>query len=230
MSDFLSGNERRAIRLAEVYEETELLSKSKYNASICLVLIYGLVLNAYICKFYSDYALRMNPLLLILVYIVCCILGIALTNKATNPVLSFIGYNLVVIPMGLTLSVVIAGYGGINAPVIMEACILTAGITAVMTAGAIIKPALFSRIGGFLSVSLIGLLVVGIIQLFILRDFLLMSYIGAALFSLYIGYDIYRAQQFAPTMNNAIQCALDIYLDVINLFMRILRILGRKRD
>ena len=230
MSDFLSGNERRALRLAEVYEEEELLSKSKYNASIGLVLIYGLVLNAYICKFYSSFALSMNPLALIIGYIVCCFAGILITNKATNPVLSFIGYNLVVIPMGLTLSVTVAGYGGVNAPVVMEACTLTAGFTIVMTIAAVIKPELFQRLGGFLFISLIGLLIVGIIQLFILRDFLLISYIGAAIFSLYIGYDVYRAQQFAPTMNHAIQCALDIYLDVINLFMRILRILGRKRD
>jgi FtsH-binding integral membrane protein len=56
----------------------------------------------------------------------------------------------------------------------------------------------------------------------------LVTWIGAAIFALYIGYDYWRAQQFPKTLDNAIDCSLDIYLDIINLFIRILRILGSR--
>ena len=50
---------------------------------------------------------------------------------------------------------------------------------------------------------------------------------SAGIFSLYIGYDYQRAQFYPPTVDNAVDCALDIYLDIINLFLDILRILAR---
>jgi FtsH-binding integral membrane protein len=48
------------------------------------------------------------------------------------------------------------------------------------------------------------------------------------MFCLYIGYDVHRSQQFAKTLDNAVDCALDIYLDIANLFLRLLRLLSRK--
>jgi FtsH-binding integral membrane protein len=57
-------------------------------------------------------------------------------------------------------------------------------------------------------------------------------WIAAALFSLYIGYDIYRSQNYPKTLDNAVDSALDIYMDMANLFIRLLQILGnsRRRD
>ena len=56
------------------------------------------------------------------------------------------------------------------------------------------------------------------------------DWIAAGLFSLYIGYDIYRAQQFPKTVDNAVDSALDIYMDIANLFLRLLSIMGKKKD
>ena len=56
------------------------------------------------------------------------------------------------------------------------------------------------------------------------------SWIAAGVFSLYIGYDVYRSQQFPKTVDNAVDCALDIYMDIANLFLRILQILGKRKD
>ena len=52
----------------------------------------------------------------------------------------------------------------------------------------------------------------------------------AGVFSLYIGFDVWRSQQFPKTVDNAVDCALDIYLDLANLFIRLLSILARKDD
>ena len=55
-------------------------------------------------------------------------------------------------------------------------------------------------------------------------------WIAAGLFSLYLGYDIYRSQQYPKTIKNAVASALDIYLDLANLFIRLLEIMGKKDD
>ena len=46
----------------------------------------------------------------------------------------------------------------------------------------------------------------------------------------YIGLDWNRAQMYPKTVDNAIDSAADIYLDVVNLFVRILSITGKRRD
>jgi len=56
----------------------------------------------------------------------------------------------------------------------------------------------------------------------------IIDYIGAGLFSLYIGYDMYRANHVAKTLDNAIDISIDLYLDIVNLFLFVLRILGKK--
>ena len=50
------------------------------------------------------------------------------------------------------------------------------------------------------------------------------------IFSLYIGYDWSRACSYEPTLDNAIDSACDLYLDIINVFLALLRILNRGRD
>ena len=50
------------------------------------------------------------------------------------------------------------------------------------------------------------------------------------IFALYIGYDWVKAQQYVHTLDNAVDSALDIYMDIINLFLRVLMILGRNND
>jgi len=45
----------------------------------------------------------------------------------------------------------------------------------------------------------------------------------------YVGVDWGRANQVPKTVDNAVDSAAALYMDIINLFLRILRILGRRR-
>ena len=47
------------------------------------------------------------------------------------------------------------------------------------------------------------------------------------IFSLYIGYDWYRAQAYPKTLDNAVDSAIDLYIDIVNLFLRILALMSR---
>ena len=62
------------------------------------------------------------------------------------------------------------------------------------------------------------------------RGFMLFEWLGTAIFALYIGYDWARANTCVPTVKNAICLSTSLYLDIINLFLRILEIMGRNKD
>jgi FtsH-binding integral membrane protein len=99
-----------------------------------------------------------------------------------------------------------------------------------MVAAGLLFPQFFAKLGSILFFGLIGV-VIGVILSFFVRGVNLpVTIISAGLFSLYIGYDVYRSQQFPRTVDNAVDCAIDIYLDIINLFLDLLRIFGKSND
>ena len=145
--------------------------------------------------------------------------------KSENPLISFLGYNLVVIPMGAVLTVCVQGY---SPYVVGQALLLTGIVTVIMLLAASIYPAFFAGLGKMLFIALIGLIAAGLICAVLGVYPEIISWIAAVIFSLYIGYDWVRAQQYIRTLDNAVDSALDIYMDIINLFIRLLVILGNR--
>jgi FtsH-binding integral membrane protein len=93
-----------------------------------------------------------------------------------------------------------------------------------------ILPNLFSRMGTALFIALSVSLLANFIAMLLGYNGDAFNWIFVIIFSLYIGFDWYRAQQFPKTLDNAIDCVLDLYLDIINLFLRILEIISRRND
>ena len=230
MADFLSSgaSKRREERMNKEIRLDEEISVKAYNGVIGCVLIYGLLVNVLMCYIFQDRVLYMKPGLLIAIQFIGCIVGSVMSSNSDNPIISFIGYNFVVIPMGLVVSACVALYGGLGSEVVGQAFAITMLTTATMAAFSFAKPEWFERLGNVLFVGLFGLFIAEMVLIFVGADQLISSWIAAVLFSLYIGYDFYRAQQFPKTLDNAVDSALDVYMDVIILFLRILRILGSK--
>jgi FtsH-binding integral membrane protein len=82
---------------------------------------------------------------------------------------------------------------------------------------ATIFPSLFEGLGVSLSISL----TVGIIVSFFVNSSQL-DWIFVILFALYVGYDWTMAQEDEPKLSNAIMHAANLYLDIVNLFTRML--------
>jgi FtsH-binding integral membrane protein len=164
---------------------------------------------------------------IILVGLVIPIIGIVIAVKSDNPIISFIGYNMVVIPFGFILAPVLQLY---KANVVQHAFLITAIDVFVMFLLSMSFPQFFSQIGGALFAALIGLVTVRIAQCFVpfLAGLTIIDWIGAGIFSLYVGFDFWRANEVPKTLDNAVDIALDLYLDIINLFLCILKILGKK--
>lgn len=230
--EFMSNSARRAQRMSAFVADNQIISVRAYNVIMGLVVLYGLVVNFILCATVGPYIYySMNPVILIIGYFVLALAGTFIAIKSDNAAISFLGYNLVVLPLGIMLSGVVSAYGGVSSSVIVEAVYYTMLVTAIMVLAAACFPGLFSRLGGVLFAALIGLVFASFFTsifsaftgIYFGRGY---AFIGAIIFSLYIGYDFYRSQQFPKTMDNAVDCALDIYLDIVNLFLYIVRIIG----
>lgn len=226
MADWMQ--ERKEKRFYQEFLAEEEISERTYNVTLGGVLLYGLLFNIGICYFCTDFALSLDPLVLLLGYFVCCIAGTVISAKSNNAIISFLGYNLVVIPVGLVVSICVYAYGGMSSEPVVQAFLITMLATGFMVAFSIYKPEFFSKLGGLLMVCLLGLIVAEVVLMLLRVEQIWTAWFGAILFSFYIGYDYYKAQAYPKTLDNAVDSALDIYLDIINLFLKILRILGSK--
>ena len=198
------GKKARLARMSEVVDPKAIISDRAYNGTIVVVLLWGLLINYLLCRFVGTAIFTLNPIVLLVGYLVLVIAGILISAKSHNPLISFLGYNMVVIPFGLISTA-------------MMACVM-------------IAPNFFSKLGGALSMVLIGMVICEIVLLILGVKQVWIDWVVAAIFTLYIGYDIYRSQQYPKTLDNAVDSALDIYMDIANLFIRILSILGKRND
>lgn len=94
----------------------------------------------------------------------------------------------------------------------------------------------FTMCGGFLFVAVIILLLFGIIAIFVHNKIYQLIYasLGALIFSFYLVYDTQLMMggkhKYSISPEEYIFAALNLYLDVINIFMYILAIIGNSRD
>lgn len=208
--------------------ESDTLSAGTYNLVIGLCLCWGFLLNWLIVREVDAVALAsVNIWVFLGGYFASCFFGVYLFNKSDNPAISFLGYNFVVVPFGLVVNLVVSRH---RPDVVLEAIQITASVTVVMMLLGTIYPRFFAAIHRALLVSLIGVLLVELFQIFVLgKVSTWIDWVVALIFCGYIGYDWGRANRIPKTLDNAIDSAASIYMDIINLFLRILRILGRRR-
>lgn len=203
------------------------LSFRKYNALIGATILWGLVINAIICKFFADVVMSINPIALIIGYFISAIAGILIARSSMNAFVSFIGYNLVVLPIGAILSLAVSQY---NPALVANAMFSTAVVVTAMLVLAVVWPGLFEGLGGTLFAALLLSIVVELVLMLFGMDLAIMDWVVLIIFCGYIGYDWNRANCYAPTADNAVDAALELYLDIINIFIRILSIMGRSNS
>lgn len=219
-----SQSERKEMRL-DAYDGVA-LSDNSYNLTIGGMLLYGLLVNSILIAKQPYFILDMNPMTLFISYFVLVILGSVLINRH-SAALSFIGYTMIVLPIGMILTVAIPAF---PVEIVKQALRLTAGITGVMMIISTLFPNVFLSMGRALFISLLVFFGVELISSFFGFMPGVYDLIAVGIFTLYIGYDWAKAQVYPRTLDNAINSACDIYLDVINLFLRLLRILSRARS
>jgi len=206
---------------------SDVLSKNLFAFLVSFWTAIGLVASAISAYYTQNWKIGWEFLVIVLIV---SILGVIISLKSNNPFISFIGYLMVAVPFGMMLGPVVAMYT--TASVVRVLFITTTIVVVLGVVGAIIPDNLEgwgSYLFGGLILLLIGSFIVPIAGLFgIPIDHALtwMDWIGVLLFSGYVVFDWNRAMRVPFTMDNSIDCALAIYLDFVNIFIRLLRLTG----
>ena len=213
------------------------LSETRYNLTIGATLTWGFVLNVLLLQFVGPAILNMiytSPqsystfmIGFLIGYVVLVLIGSSMV-RSYNPVKCFIGYNLIAIPVGIVVAMATIGY---DPALVTRAALVTAIVTLSMMIVSMILPDTFSRMGSGLGVSLLIVIIVESLSMLLFRSAItLIDWIVVVIMAMYIGYDWVRANSVQRTTTNAIAAASALYLDIINIFLRVLRILARSRD
>jgi uncharacterized protein len=138
---------------------------------------------------------------------------------------------------GVTLSVIFWAYTQSS---LASAFLITAGTFAAMSVFGYTTRRDLTRFGSLLFTVLIGIVIASVVNIFLRSPFLywIVSYGGVLLFVALTAYDTQALKMIAaqsagnPRMASrlAIVGSLRLYLDFINLFLFILRIMGNRRD
>ena len=205
------------------------LSGRQYNVLIGVHLLFGLALTSFLCfrlPYVFPQVYSVHPVVFSLGFVVTCLIGGWIAAKG-NYLLSIIGYAMNILGFGALLSLTLIFY---PAHLIFIAAVLTFVVVLTMTVAAAFMPDAFLSLGKVLFISLIGLVIAESVCFFLgifTPNIILL--IGIFIFSLYVGYDWARGQQYPSTPSYACYTALQLYMDIINLFFRILRLMGRRR-
>ena len=137
--------------------------------------------------------------------------------------------------VGVTTSVILLVYTGSS---IVSTFMITAGMFGALAVFGTFTKRSLAGIGQFMFMGLIGLLIAMVVNIFVMNDALsfVISVIGVIVFTGLTAWDAQRLKHMAvalpdgQTGSYAVVGALTLYLDFINLFFFLLRLLGGRRN
>ncbi len=156
--------------------------------------------------------------------------------SSTAATTAFIVYSVL---NGLTFSVILLGYTGAS---ISSAFFTTSGMFAFMSAYGYFTKKDLTAWGSFFMMGLFGIIIASVINIFLGSStiYWLVTYLGVFIFVGLTAYDTQKIKKMSAAMiatdrgsteleqKGAIMGALTLYLDFINLFLMLLRILGSR--
>jgi FtsH-binding integral membrane protein len=134
---------------------------------------------------------------------------------------------------GATLSIVLLAYTGAS---VTLAFVSTAGTFAAMSVYATVTRKDLSSWGSFLFMGLIGVVIASLVNIFLRSSMVtfVVSCMAVVVFTGLTAYDTQKLRAFAraggASGSMAVNGALSLYLDFINLFLALLRLLGGRRN
>ncbi|MFH1831696.1 MAG: Bax inhibitor-1/YccA family protein [bacterium] len=175
-------------------------------------------------------------------------LGLILTQFALVLALSFflkkmsfgsaaLAYIVYAITSGATLSVIFALY---QLPSIVTILCVTMAMFFVMALYGYYTKADLTSMGNIMLIALFGFIIASVVNMFLHNSMLELfcAWLGVIIFTGLIAYDTQKIkdisanmiEQGEPTNKIALFGALTLYLDVVNLFLSLLRLFGKKKD
>lgn len=205
--------------------EGRALSDRAFYLLIGAALLFGFFVNALEVMFLTDFFLSWNPTVFLIVYLVMVIVGCIMSVWSRNPVISFIGYCMVVLPLGAVLSIYLPAF---TYKTITSAFLVTTFLSLFMIILALVYPRVFNSIFALLGIAVLVALMYQIVAIFTgFGNNTWVDWLIVLLFSAYVGFDVSLARVRPRTVNNAVASACAIYMDLIYVFIRLVAIFGR---
>ncbi|MCI0715130.1 MAG: Bax inhibitor-1/YccA family protein [Chlorobi bacterium] len=199
------------------------------SVSVAPILILGEV------AYYNLIAENIMIIFGLMIVELAIVFGLTFLINKIPAVLGFLAFLVYSFLNGITLSPIFLVYTGASIFSTFLVCAIMFGGTSIL--GYITKIDL-TRFGGFLMMALFGLLGVMVVNLFLQSNMMswLISFIGVILFVGLTAYDTQKIKNMAGSIDASseegkkasIMGALALYLDFINLFLFLLRLLGRR--
>ncbi len=224
---------------SNAFSEAAQALQQKVVAQSFLYMVVALGITAIGAKVASDVLLEWmvtNPMNLLLLFgaeiAIVIISNIAL--KKNNVVLSATLLTAYSFINGATLGIVCMAYVETS---VIKVFVITAVMFAITAFYGLVCKKDLSSVGSLCFMGLIGLILVGVINIFLNSDTLgfVASFIGVAVFVGLTAYDTQKIKEktaFADASNItalSMNGAFELYLDFINLFLYLLRIFGKRR-
>ncbi len=216
-------------------QEKEAVRTASFINKVYGLMTLGLFLTAFIAHSVFNYI----PLETLARVIVPCLVGeiilvivlsVAVTKLSPAAAfLCFIGYAAL---NGVTLSTLFYSY---RMGSIAQAFFITGGTFGVMSLYGLVTKRDLTSLGNLLLMGLLGLIITSIVNIFLKSSAveLVTSVLGIIIFVGLTAYDTQKIKKINDMGINhtglAIIAALSLYLDFINLFLYILRLLGRRK-
>lgn len=180
---------------------------------------------------YNIYTNASLPIILFLVEIGVVLAISAGLNKFSTMTLKtlYVVYSLVT---GVTLSSIFIAY---RMDSIIYVFIVTSIMFAIMALIGHKTTIDITKIGTILFVGLLGIIIASLINLFIGSSSfdIMICIVGVIIFTIYIAYDVQVIKSQLETIEEdrlVIYGALQLYLDFINIFLKLLRLFGKRND
>lgn len=215
--------------------DVEVISRQAFWLTVALWSTMGILTAAWAAYMSSDMTLSWPLVIGSFLVSLLGIFGAHAAASANSFPFATLCYFFIAAPMGFMLGPVVALYTAASVLKIFA-------VTSLLTLGLGLFGALFPR-----SLESWGVWLFGALWLLIIAQFAVMigaafgatpqqstlhlfDWIGVAIFSALIIFDFNRAARVQPTHVNALLVAIEIFLDFINIFIRLLQLFGKARD
>ncbi|MHB0978066.1 MAG: Bax inhibitor-1/YccA family protein [Minisyncoccota bacterium] len=198
------------------------MSQRMFNTVLTLLIAGGLMLAILVAS--VTYVMQPNGWWFI-GYFVVALPGVWLSAKSGDWLVSLVGYLMVIGATGA----IVGPYTHLYAPaLVLQVALITLCVSLGIGFAGAVYPKSVENWGGFLLTGLIILICGDVVRMFMASYYItpvtlhMWDWIAVVLFSAFIFYDMNRAQRMAWTLDNAVDSAVALYLDIINLFIRLL--------
>ena len=238
-NNFNTGNGTFSNGISGAFSEITETLQQKVVAQSFLFMVVALAITAVGAKVASNVLLEWmvnNPAGMILLFVaeIAVVIISNLALKANNVVLSASLLTVYSFINGATIGIVCMAYAEAS---VTKVFIITAVTFAITAAYGLIAKKDLSSVGSLCIMGLIGLIVMGIVNIFLKSSAIdyLASFIGVAVFVGLTAYDTQKIKEkvaYADASNVtalSLHGAFELYLDFINLFLYLLRLFGKRR-